>query len=70
MTYARFMATPTGRVLRVVLGILIIWIGVMAPKPFGYVLELVGLIPIVAAALNWCPICPLLGAPMKASELD
>ena len=70
MTFARFMATPTGRILRVILGVVIIWIGVMATKPFGYVLELVGLIPIAAAALNWCLIGPMIGAPLKASDLD
>lgn len=70
MTFARFMATPTGRILRIVLGIVIIWIGVVSPKPFGYVLEVVGLIPIIAGVLNICLIGPLIGAPLKASDLD
>lgn len=70
MNVARFMATVAGRLLRVMIGVIIIWIGVVSPKPFGYVLEFVGLIPIVAAAVNWCFICPLFGGPMKASDLD
>lgn len=69
MEFARFMATPAGRILRIVLGIVIIWIGVVSPKPFGYVLEVIGLIPIIAGVLNLCLIGPLIGAPLKASDL-
>lgn len=69
MAFARFMATPAGRILRIVIGIIIIWIGVMMDKPAGYVLEVIGLIPIVAGVMNWCLIAPLIGAPFRASNL-
>lgn len=69
MQFARFMATPAGRIARVILGIVLIWIGVMMDKPAGYVLEVIGLVPIIAGALNLCLIAPLIGAPMKGSDL-
>lgn len=68
MEIARFMATPAGRIGRIVLGIIIIYIGVIADKPLGYVLEVIGLVPIIAGALNLCLIGPLLGAPLKGQR--
>lgn len=70
MTFARFMATPTGRILRIVLGIAIIWIGYMATKPFGYVLEFIGLIPVLAGLFNICLIGRFIGAPLRGSDLS
>lgn len=70
MQFARFMATPGGRLIRIILGIVIIWIGVVSAKPLGFVLEVVGLIPIVAGVLNLCLIAPFIGAPLKGSDLD
>lgn len=70
MEFARFMSTPAGRLLRIVLGIVIIYIGVIMDKPLGYVLEVIGLVPIIAGALNICLIGKLLGAPLKGSDID
>lgn len=69
MEIARMLATPAGRILRIVLGIVIIWIGVVSPKPFGYFLEVIGLIPIVTGVLNISIIAPLFGGPMRAADL-
>lgn len=71
MEFVRFLATPAGRILRIVLGIAIIWIGLAwVDKPLGYVLEAVGLIPIITGILNISLIGPLLGAPLKGSDLE
>ncbi len=69
MDIARFMATPAGRGIRIALGLILIWIGVVMDKPAGYVLEVIGLVPIAAGALNFCLLAPLLKAPFWAKDL-
>ena len=68
MKIARFMATPAGRLIRIALGIVLIWIGIVMDKPAGYVLELVGLVPIAAGILNVCLLAPLLNAPFYGRD--
>lgn len=68
MKVARFMATPAGRLIRIALGIVLIWIGIVMDKPAGYVLELVGLVPIAAGILNVCLLAPLLNAPFYGRD--
>lgn len=61
MTFVRFMSTPTGRVLRVVVGLALIAFGVRAGGPAGWGLAAFGLLPLATGAADICPICPLLG---------
>lgn len=69
MAFAKFMATPTGRIARVILGVVIIWFGyAVVGKPGGYFLELIGLAPIIAGIMNICLIAPLIGAPLKGND--
>lgn len=68
MKVARFMATPAGRLIRIALGIVLIWIGIVMDKPAGYVLELIGLVPIAAGILNVCLLAPLLNAPFYGRD--
>lgn len=69
MEVARFMATPAGRGVRILFGLILIWLGLAMDKPAGYVLEAVGLIPILAGVLNLCLIAPLLGAPLRGRDV-
>jgi len=65
MKFAHFMATPTGRLLRALIGLaLIVW---------GYtvgntVLIVVGTLPLLAGIFNVCLIAPLLGAPFLGRD--
>lgn len=45
------------KIVRVILGILIIAYGVVSESLLG----LIGLIPLVTAAISWCPLYPLVG---------
>lgn len=69
MELARFMATPAGRGIRILFGLVLIWFGVAMDKPAGYVLEVLGLIPIIAGVLNLCLLAPLLGAPLRGRDV-
>ena len=69
MSFARFMATPAGRGIRVVAGVALIIAGLVIGSAGGYVLAAVGLVPLLAGALNVCVIGPLLKAPFSGKGL-
>ncbi len=69
MALARFMASTAGRLLRIALGIVLIAAGLLIGGPAGWVVAVIGLVPIAAGAGNFCLIGPVLGAPFKGSDV-
>ena len=68
MGFAKFMASATGRAIRVIAGLALVVIGLVAGG--GWVaLSVVGLVPLVAGAADVCLFGPLFGAPLKGSEV-
>lgn len=66
----QFLASPAGRILRIVAGIAIILIGYLwVPAPWKYVLEGVGLIPILTGLLDLVLVGPLMGKPISGKEI-
>jgi hypothetical protein len=66
----KFLASPTGRIVRVVAGLIIIVIGVVAVnEPLGWVVVIIGAIPLVAGALDKCVFAPLAGMPLDGKKL-
>ncbi len=64
MKFAQFMSSATGRSLRVVAGVALIVIGLVAGG--GWVtLSVVGLVPLIAGLANVCLLAPLFGEPLK-----
>lgn len=68
MQIATFMATSLGRGVRVALGILLIVIGITVGGTVGWLIAIVGLVPIVAGVANVCLIAPVIGAPFRGSN--
>jgi hypothetical protein len=68
MSFARFMAGPVGRGIRVAAGLALIIIGLAMGGGGGWVLAIVGLLPLLAGALNICVIAPLLKAPFSGKD--
>jgi hypothetical protein len=65
-----FLASGTGRTVRVVAGIaLVVWglwgIGSVA----GMVVAIVGLVPLVAGLFDFCVFAPLFGAPLSGPKI-
>lgn len=60
MTFVRFMSTPAGRAIRVVMGVASITTGIWLASPAGWALAAFGLLPLVTGAADICPVCPLL----------
>ena len=64
--FACFMASATGRALRVILGLALIAFGwTKAGTTTVVVLMIVGLIPLLAGVFNVCLIAPIIGAPFS-----
>ena len=66
MRFAEWMATPLGRILRVLGGGLLIYLGLNVVQGVaGTVLAFAGVLPITTGLLNLCILGPLLGAPIR-----
>ncbi len=70
MSFAHFMANPIGRGVRVVAGLALIIVGLAIGSAGGYVLAIVGLVPLLAGILNVCLIAPILKAPFRGEALS
>jgi hypothetical protein len=69
MAFAEFMSSPLGRVLRVVFGGLLIYVGLNVVQGVGgTVIALLGIVPIAAGLLNLCLLGPLIGAPFRGGS--
>lgn len=70
MGFARWMASPFGRGVRIVLGLLLIaWGigGVGGPK--GWSIAVGGMLPLILGIINGCLFAPLLRVPFKGADL-
>jgi hypothetical protein len=65
-----FMASMTGRVARIVVGLGLIALGLFVIEGVGgYILAAVGLVPLLAGLFDVCVFSKLFGGPFKGSEI-
>jgi hypothetical protein len=68
--FVKFMASPAGRITRVVAGIVLVVLGLMVIHGVGgYILAVVGLVPLLAGLFDFCVFAPLFGAPMSGPKI-
>jgi hypothetical protein len=68
--FARFINTLAGRIIRLIAGAaLIVWGYTQLDQTLGIVLIVVGLIPLIAGALDLCVISALLGGPLSGKKV-
>ena len=68
--FFRFIASTTGRVVRIVAGLILIAIGIWWTNGIGtWILVIVGLVPFVAGLFDWCVFAPLFGLPFVGPRL-
>ena len=68
--FARFINSPAGRITRIVAGIVLIgWGYTQLTTVTGLALIIVGLVPLVAGALDLCLISALLGGPISGKRI-
>jgi hypothetical protein len=70
MEFARFMSSLSGRLLRIVAGIVLIIVGLaVVHGTGGIILAIVGLVPLVAGVFNFCVFAPLFGGPFLPKDI-
>jgi hypothetical protein len=69
--FIAFMASATGRAIRIVAGTAIMaWslLGLHADSNTGLIITAMGALPVLTGLLNICLIAPLVGAPIAGSK--
>ncbi len=70
MQLIHFLASSTGRWVRIVAGIVLIVVGLLVVQNTGgIVLAVVGLVPLLAGVLDFCVFAPLFGAPFSGKAI-
>ena len=68
--FFRFIASPTGRVVRIVAGLILVALGIWwMPGIGGWLVAIIGLVPLVAGAIDRCVFAPLFGLPFVGKQL-
>jgi hypothetical protein len=66
----RFLARPMGRMVRIVAGLALIAIGLLwVHGVAGWILAVVGVVPLLAGSLDYCVFAPLFGLPFSGRQL-
>ena len=66
----RFLASPWGRIVRAVAGLLLIFAGLVWVGGLGGgILAVVGLVPLIAGGFDFCVFAPLFGLPFGGPRL-
>lgn len=69
MQFAAFMATGIGRGIRILAGIILIVIGILYGGVTGWILGLIGLVPIFLGFANICVLGRIFGAPLRGRDI-
>jgi ABC-type protease/lipase transport system fused ATPase/permease subunit len=74
MAFASFMSSAIGRVLRIIVGLVLLGWGVFlittgSAVTVGVILAVVSLLPLGAALADVCVLAPLFGAPLSGSKV-
>jgi hypothetical protein len=66
----RFLASMTGRWVRAIAGVILIVVGIwLVEGNWGYILALVGLVPLLAGLFDRCVFAPLFSLPFNGPDL-
>jgi hypothetical protein len=68
--FFRFMASPVGRLVRIVAGLILIVAGIWWIHGWGgWIVAIIGLVPLAAGLFDWCVFAPLFGLPFVGERL-
>lgn len=68
--FFKFISSPTGRIVRIVAGLALILVGLLVIKGLGgWILAIVGLVPLAAGLFDRCVFAPLFGLPFVGPRL-
>ncbi|MFS8118034.1 MAG: DUF2892 domain-containing protein [Microcoleus sp.] len=70
MNFVKFMASISGRITRIIAGVALIYFGYFVLNNVGgYILAVVGLVPLLAGLFDYCVFAPLFGAPISGKSI-
>ena len=68
--FVSFMASTTGRIVRVVAGLALIAWGLMGlTGTTGIIVAVIGAVPLLAGVFDFCVFAPLFGAPLSGPKI-
>lgn len=68
--FVKFMASTTGRIVRVIAGLALILWGVLGlGGTIGIILAVVGAVPFLAGLFDFCVFAPLFGNPLSGKKI-
>ena len=68
--FVSFMASPAGRITRIVAGIILIVWGLMGLTGVtGIIVVVIGALPLVAGIFDFCVFAPLFGSPLSGPKI-
>ncbi len=68
--FVSFMASPSGRLIRIVAGVALIAWGLLGiGSTVGIVVAVIGLLPLAAGLLDFCVFAPVFGAPLSGPQI-
>lgn len=68
--FVSFMASTTGRIVRIVAGIALIAWGVFGlAGTTGIIVAVIGAVPLLAGLFDFCLFAPLFGAPLSGAKI-
>ena len=69
-SFVNFMASSTGRIVRIVAGIALIAWGLLGlGNTTGIVVAVIGAVPLVAGLFDFCIFAPLFGRPLSGPKI-
>jgi hypothetical protein len=70
MSLIKFLAGTTGRLVRIVAGIVLITVGLfLMQNTAGVIVAVIGIVPLLAGILDFCVFAPLFGAPFSGKAI-
>ena len=67
--FLQFLASQNGRIVRALAGIVLIIIGYLVGDTAGWIIGIIGLIPLAAGILDFCVLAPLMGQPFWGRDI-
>jgi hypothetical protein len=68
--FIAFMASPTGRIVRILAGLALILLGwLVLGGTVGIIVAVVGAVPLVAGLFDFCVFAPLFGLPLSGPAI-
>lgn len=65
----RFLASMNGRIARGVAGVVLVILGLLIGGTLGWIIVIVGLLPLAAGVFDFCVFAPLFGLAFRGPDL-